>query len=234
MIAKKYLPIIYFLLGFTIFMFTRMSKLVPTVSIAFLIAPIFILRFIRTQPAKRGIWLTGNIHLFIDNNGVIQLDYAKRYLLGIGPFGEASVFKKGAEIIQSTDTPYGRIGIAICRDMGFPSYIKQAARDHVDIMLAPSYDWPKSPVPWYISNTIENGFSIVRPTYNGHTYAADYNGNVLAHMDSDETEDGLMYVDVPTRGFRTLYPIVGDLLGWLCVAGMFMFIGLSLNSSLFK
>ncbi len=65
-----------------------------------------------------------NIHLFIDYNGVIQLDYAKRYLLGIGPFGEASVFKKGAEIIQSTDTPYGRIGIAICRDMGFPSYIK--------------------------------------------------------------------------------------------------------------
>ena len=492
MIAKKYLPIIYFLLGFTIFMFTRMSKLVPTVSIAFLIAPIFILRFIRTQPAKRGIWLTllgfllsmnialwglfeldnplqmalmslirssilaiiwvlpfmvnrliypkfkdkgiwstlsfpiiataiffistlegpfddgsgttstfaygsilftqarslfgiwtfvfiyswlfstinyfwenhfnwkkinklviiypsvllliflfgviktssfispksdtvkiaaavllpedgkavrmdiifnkkvcspfeetisriedltkkaaengakivsfqefamtineedenklreqyqriakenniylsityayfakegkgENIHLFIDNNGVIQLDYAKRYLLGIGPFGEASVFKKGAEIIQSTDTPYGRIGIAICRDMGFPSYIKQAARDHVDIMLAPSYDWPKSPAPWYISNTIENGFSFVRPTYNGHTYAADYNGNVLAHMDSDETEDGLMYVDVPTRGIRVLYPIVGDLLGWLCVAGMFVFIGLSLT-----
>ena len=120
----------------------------------------------------------------------------------MGPFGEAAVFKKGA------------------------------ARDHVDIMLAPSYDWPKSPVPWYISNTIENGFSFVRPTYNGHTYAADYNGNVLAHMDSDETEDGLMYVDVSTRGFRTLYPIVGDLLGWLCVAGIFVLFALSLANKI--
>ena len=58
MIAKKYLPVAYFLLGFGIFMFTRMSKLVPFIEIAILIAPIFILRFSRTQPAKRGIWLT--------------------------------------------------------------------------------------------------------------------------------------------------------------------------------
>lgn len=172
----------------------------------------------------------GNIHLFIDNNGEIQLDYAKRYLLGFGPFGETGVFKKGAEIIQSTDTPYGKIGISICRDMGFPSYMRQAARDNVDIMLCPSYDWPKSPVPWYLLNTIENGFSLVRPTYNGFTYAADYNGNVLTTMDSDETEDGIMYADVPTKGIKTLYPMIGDLLGWLCVAGMFVFIGLSLTN----
>ena len=54
-----------------------------------------------------------NKHMFIDNNGEIQLDYAKRYLLGFGPFGETAVFRKGAEIIQSTDTPYGKIGISI-------------------------------------------------------------------------------------------------------------------------
>ncbi len=169
-----------------------------------------------------------NKHLFIDNNGEIRLDYAKRYIIGIGPFGEAAVFNKGDAIIQSTDTPYGKIGISICRDMGFPSYMNQAGRDNVDIMLSPSYDWPKSPAPWYLSNTIENGFSVVRPTYNGHTYAADYNGNVLAHMDSDETEDGIMYADVPTKGIKTLYPMIGNLLGWLCVAGMFVIIGLSL------
>ena len=39
-------------------MFTRLSKLVPTIPIAILIAFVFILRFSRTQPAKRGIWLT--------------------------------------------------------------------------------------------------------------------------------------------------------------------------------
>jgi apolipoprotein N-acyltransferase len=39
-------------------MFTRRSEIVPTVGIAIIIAPIFILRFIRTQTKKKGILLT--------------------------------------------------------------------------------------------------------------------------------------------------------------------------------
>lgn len=170
-----------------------------------------------------------NIHLLINDQGEVLLDYAKRYLFGFGPFGETAVFSKGAEIIQSTETPYGRIGISICRDMAFPSFIRQAARDRVDIMLSPSYDWPKSPCAWYISSPIENGFSFVRPTYNGYSYAADYNGNIIAHMDSDETEDGIMYADVPTKGIKTLYPLIGDSFGWLCVLGSATFAGVSMK-----
>jgi apolipoprotein N-acyltransferase len=166
-----------------------------------------------------------NKHLFISGNGEILLDYTKRYLLGLGPFGESGVFKKGLEIIQSIETPYGKIGISICRDMAFPSYLKQAARAHVDIMLSPSYDWPKSPAAWYLTSTIENGFSFVRPTYNGYSYAADYHGNELTHMDSDQTEDGIMYSDIPVQGTKVLYPIIGDLFGWLCVAVMVLLIG---------
>ncbi len=169
-----------------------------------------------------------NKHLLIDNNGDIQLDYTKRYLLGFGPYGETSVFKKGAEVIQTMDTPYGRIGICICRDMDFLSYIRQAGTKNVDIMLGPSYDFPKSKGPGYWLRTIENGFSFVRPTYNGITFAADYNGNILAQMDSDETEDGIMYADVPTKGIRTLYPVVGDSLGWICVVGLIGLIVLSI------
>ena len=54
----NYLSVVWFVLGFGMFIFTRMSKLVPTIPVAILIAPIFILRFIRTQPARRGILLT--------------------------------------------------------------------------------------------------------------------------------------------------------------------------------
>lgn len=161
-----------------------------------------------------------NKHLFIDGDGEILLDYTKRYLVGMGSFGETGVFKKGPEIIQSVETPYGRVGITICRDMSFHSFLRQAANDRVDIMLSPSYDWPKSPAPWYLTSTIENGFSFVRPTYNGYSYAADYHGRVLAHMDSDLTEDGIMYADVPVKGIRVPYPLMGDLLGWLSMAGM--------------
>jgi apolipoprotein N-acyltransferase len=158
-----------------------------------------------------------NKHLFINNDGEIVIDYTKRYLLGIGEFGETEVFKKGAEIIQTADTPYGKIGVSICRDMNFSSYIRRGAKKKVDIMLGPSYDWPKSNNPSYSLRAIENGFSFVRPTYNGITYAEDYNGNILAQMDSDVTKDGILYADVPIKGTKTIYSIIGDLLGWLCV-----------------
>ena len=67
MSIKKYQSIILFLLGFGIFLFTRMSKLVPTIPIAILISFVLILRFIRTQPAGRGILLT-LLGLFISMN----------------------------------------------------------------------------------------------------------------------------------------------------------------------
>ncbi|NPD46130.1 carbon-nitrogen hydrolase family protein [Lentimicrobium sp. S6] len=167
-----------------------------------------------------------NKHLFINGKGEILLDYTKRYLLGIGDFGETAVFRKGAEIIQSAETPYGTIGITICKDMGYPSFIRQAGKQGVDIMLNPSYDWPRSSTPWYLTGAIENGFSFVRPSYNGYSYASDYNGKLIAHMNFNETKDGIMYADVPTKGVKVLYPRIGDLLGWTSLIAMFLLIGL--------
>ena len=161
-----------------------------------------------------------NKQIFIDPNGNIRLDYAKRYLLGIGSYGESGIFIKGEERIQSLETPYGKIALSICRDAGFPKYMRQAAAADVDIMLSPSYDWPKSHSAWYSTCAVENGFSFVRPTYNGYSYAADYNGKELVHMKSDDTKYGIMYADVPTQGIKTLYSMIGDLLGWLNVFGL--------------
>ena len=172
-----------------------------------------------------------NKQLLINNQGQIEIDYTKRYLLGLGEHGETGVFKKGPEIIQVADTPYGRIGIAICRDMSFPQYIRQAGKKNVDIMLGPSYDFPKSTSCLYSLRSIENGFSFVRPVYNGISFAVDYNGKLLAQMDSDKTEDGILYANVPTKGIQTIYSIVGDLLGWLCVIGFVVFVVLSIKGS---
>jgi hypothetical protein len=56
--GKNYMPAVWFVLGFGIFLFTRMSKIVPTIPVAMLFAPIFILKFARTQPVRRGNILT--------------------------------------------------------------------------------------------------------------------------------------------------------------------------------
>jgi apolipoprotein N-acyltransferase len=170
-----------------------------------------------------------NKAILISNKGELGIDYRKRYLLGLGDlFGESIIYKKGPEVIQSVDTPYGRIGVSICRDMSFPAFARQAGEQQVDIMLDPSYDAPKSSGPVYYLRAIENGFSMVRPTYNGYSYAIDYDGNLLASMDSDETDTGIMYADVPMKGVNTIYSTIGDLLGWICVAGFLGFLPLNI------
>jgi apolipoprotein N-acyltransferase len=62
----------------------------------------------------------------------------------------------------------------------------------------------------------------------------DHNGKLLAGMDSDNTATGIMYADVPTKGVKTIYSTVGDLLGWLCVVGFLGLILLSIVLSVSK
>jgi len=45
-------------------------------------------------------------------------------------------------------------------------------------------------------------------------------------MDSAETDDGIMYSDVPTQGVKTIYSRIGVLLGWICVVGFLGFLPL--------
>jgi len=169
-----------------------------------------------------------NIHSFIDNKGNFLLNYTKRFLWGYGNHGETAVFIKGAEVIQAVETPYGKIGLSICRDMNFSSYIRQAAKQNVDIMLSPSYDYPRSTKPSYTLRSIEYGFSFVRPTYNGISFFEDYNGNILTKMDSKDAGSGIIYAEVPTKGVKTLYSVLGDLLGWLCIIGVMVLIVFSI------
>jgi apolipoprotein N-acyltransferase len=175
-----------------------------------------------------------NKNILISDQGELVVDYRKRFLLGIGEFGETAIYNKGPEVIQSVDTPYGRIGVSICRDMSFPGYAQQAGEQQVDIMLNPSYDYPKSTGAMYSLRAIENGFTMIRPVYNGFSYAVDPNGKLLASMDSDNTNTGTMVADVPIKGVNTIYATVGDLLGWLCVFGLLGLILLAIVLSIRK
>jgi apolipoprotein N-acyltransferase len=159
-----------------------------------------------------------NVHLLIDDQGRILAHYDKRYLFGFGSGGETSVFNKGPTVIQSVETPFGRVALSICRDMAFPSYARQAGQAGADIMLTPSYDFPKSNAPSDTGRAIENGFTNIRPTYNGVSYAIDPYGRILGQMDSGEGGSGIMLVEVSRGGIDTLYARWGDWFGWLNLA----------------
>jgi len=55
MAKDRDMPFVWFFVGFALFIFTRSVTFIP---LAMVIAPLFILRFLRTQKAVKGILLT--------------------------------------------------------------------------------------------------------------------------------------------------------------------------------
>ena len=126
-------------------------------------------------------------------------------------------------VIHTVDTPYGRVAGAICFDMDFPSFIRQAGRQEADIVLVPAFD-TKAIRPYHtevaLLRGVENGFSVVRQVNQGTSMAADHRGRLLAYQDFFETEDRTMLADVPVSGAWTLYTVLGDWLVYAC--GLFL------------
>ncbi len=139
------------------------------------------------------------------------------------PGGEAAISIRGDGKLRALDTPYGRLSSVICFDADFPQLLGQAGRLGTDIMLDPSNDW-KAIDPWHTRmasfRAIEQGFNLVRHTSQGLSAAFDYQGRQLASMDHYHTTDHVLVAQVPTRGTRTLYALIGDWFAWACLVGL--------------
>ncbi len=135
-------------------------------------------------------------------------------------------------VLKTVDTPYGRIGAAICFDMDFPSFIHRLGALRADIVLVPAFDSERIR-PYHtevgLMRGLENGFSVVRQTNDGTSMAVDGSGRVLARQEFFETGDRLMLSDVPTRRVPSLYAIIGESFAW---AGMALALALILWGSL--
>ena len=81
-----------------------------------------------------------NRFLFLDPEGHTLFDYTKQNPV---PGGEASsaVIPIHDYRLPTVGTPYGRIAAAICFDMDFPRFMRQAGEARADMILAPSNDW---------------------------------------------------------------------------------------------
>lgn len=161
-----------------------------------------------------------NKALFINPSGTIEADYSKRYLVD---GGETPFMKEGAGQIPVITTPYGNIAIAICFDISFSRYIRKAAKKNIDIMINPALDWkkitPSNPQGAAFS-AVENGYSLVRPAGSGLSLAVDPRGRTISSMNFYTARKNIIYADIPIKGARTLFSIIGDLIPWLSIAGM--------------
>jgi apolipoprotein N-acyltransferase len=122
-------------------------------------------------------------------------------------------------ILRSVQTPFGRISTAICFDMDFPAFIRQAAGQGVDIMLVPAFD-TFGTRPYHtevgVMRGVDYGFAVVRQVNEGMSMAVDNRGSVLAQQDFYATDHWVMLADVPVRRTTTLYGRLGDWFAWLC------------------
>lgn len=158
------------------------------------------------DPANRK-FLENKFVLF-DKDGRKVIDYWK----GISvPGVEAPISNNKATGIQKIETDYGTISGVICFDLDFPNYLKGASGS--DILLAPSNDWKEvAQIHTDMSKfrAIELGFNLIRQTSNGLSIGTDYTGKVISEMDHFTDSGKIMITQIPTKGTKTIYSMIGD------------------------
>lgn len=90
-------------------------------------------------------------------------------------------------------------------------------------MLSPAYVWPavaRLHAEMAPFRAIENSLTLVRQSDHGFSLVSDPYGRIVAHMILVGQSDALMVAAVPVMPTLTLFTSLGDIVGWLSVAGM--------------
>ena len=127
------------------------------------------------------------------------------------PTAEAPYSNNKATGIQKIETEYGVISGAICFDLDFPDFLKQASGS--DILLSPSNDY-KEINPMHTDMTrfraIEQGFNYIRQTNHGLSVGTDYTGKVISEMDHFTDTSKVLITQITTKGTKTIYSVIED------------------------
>ncbi len=125
--------------------------------------------------------------------------------------------------------PCYSVGAAICFDYDFPSFIAQASRHDINLMLQPSWTWG----PLYRQHlkqdrlrAVEQGFTLFRCGSGGISGGYSPSGEVWGQKFISDS--GTLVVDIPLQDrIWTVYSAVGDVTGIACCTLMvvyFMFV----------
>ena len=152
----------------------------------------------------------------IDPSGHVAWMYWKAHPIVV--LEDAHVVR-GRSDLGTLDTPYGRIGLAICHDLDFPEPIRGAARG-VDLLIDPSNDW--TAIEWLHADmhryrALENGVPLFRPTDHGAGLVADRIGRVQLWRRAAHGSGAFVFT-APIGATPTPYSAAGGWLAW--VAGL--------------
>lgn len=133
--------------------------------------------------------MSSNRLVWIDPEGTILGEYDKYNTI---PGLESDYQRGNGEIpvlnLTIDGEPY-RIGFAICYDSNFPLYLSQL-QGKADLLLLPSWDWDGITDMHYricLTDAVSRRITLLKPTYDGISVAADPYGRILQMTDTKDT-----------------------------------------------
>jgi nitrilase len=186
-------------------------------------------QFMSETARKHKIWLMGSLPLVsntpnkvrnsllvFDETGAPVARYDKIHLfnltLGNESYNEAQTIEAGEKVVV-IDSPFGRIGLAICYDLRFPELFR--AMQDVDIIVLPSaFTATTGKVHWeplvraraienlaYVVAAAQGGYHVSGRETHGHSMIVDPWGRV---MDELQRGSGVVIADVNTTYQKSL------------------------------
>jgi apolipoprotein N-acyltransferase len=157
-----------------------------------------------------------NSALVINAEGSLVVDYNKVHLIK----GLENQFTPGREpgLFALNEVP---AGIAICKDVDFPDYIKKYGRSSISFLCVPAWDFVKD--DWLHSRMailrgVENGFSEVRTARLGRLTISDCYGRVNYEANSSNGQRTTLVGEVSQQKRSTIYTRFGD---WFGIVNLF-------------
>lgn len=148
------------------------------------------LKSLQNLAARHGIWLhSGSIPLLadqgqkrvnrshiIDSVGQIRARYDKIHMFDVAlPTGEVwteSAAYEGGDSLVVTETPLGKMGLAICYDLRFPEQFRALVDAGAELVALPAaFTVPTGSAHWHIllrARAIENGCFLLAAAQAGH------------------------------------------------------------------
>lgn len=163
-----------------------------------------------------------NSAMVVDPEGNVSIDYNKSHLVKgledqFTPGGEIGLFKFEKE----------NFGVAICKDLDFPQYIRQYGTNQVNVLCVPAWDFIKD--DWLHSRMailrgVESGFSEIRTARLGRLTISDSYGRVNAEADCSSGKSTNLIGRVSVNNIETPYSIYGDWFGLVIAISALLFI----------
>ena len=149
-----------------------------------------------------------NEAILISDKGDLLYNYQKQHLV---PYIESD-YDTLTDEVKVVNTSLGKMTVVICYDINFPYFINNLSREHLDILLIPSWDWDGIAEFHSVElryRAIENGFNTIKNTANGNTISFDYKGRILSYFISKDCEDYFLVNTINRKGVKTLYSYIG-------------------------